>query len=343
MPPLGGTLGAKAKVSVQRSDVPFNHPELVARFRDFLRTAADVAAVHKGKVLVGIDELDRISDGTEAQRFINELKAVFNVPNCYFLVSVSEDALADFELSAMGMRTVFDSAFDSIVRVDYLDFLKARTLLNRRIIDLPEQFAALAYVLSGGLARELARVAEEIADERSEARALDAMAVYLVQRQLGRTARAAMDRLGRIADRQAGAALIPVLDEQPREDLSGDVLRAYAKQVSSTGVRADEADAVATIRLDVAVMINYLAVLLDVFSKTLTEDRMAIGLTRGLGDFETLARVRRYLGANPYGALELLHAFMTAWGINSQPTDPGLDATRPAAENPGPAAARMAD
>ncbi|MFD1046080.1 hypothetical protein ACFQ1S_11145, partial [Kibdelosporangium lantanae] len=199
MPPLGGTLGAKAKVSVQRSDVPFNHPELVARFRDFLRTAADVAAVNKGKVLVGIDELDRISDGMEAQRFINELKAVFNVPNCYFLVSVSEDALADFELSAMGMRTVFDSAFDSIVRVDYLDFPQARTLLNRRIIDLPEQFTALAYVLSGGLARELTRVAEEIADERSEARGLDAMAVYLVRRQLGRTARAAMDRLSRIA------------------------------------------------------------------------------------------------------------------------------------------------
>ncbi|MFD1049107.1 dihydrodipicolinate synthase family protein, partial [Kibdelosporangium lantanae] len=41
-----------------------------------------------------------------------------------------------------------------------------------------------------------------------------------------------------------------------------------------------------------------------------------------IGDFETLARVRRYLGANPYGALELLHAFMTAWGINPQPTDP---------------------
>lgn len=61
-------------------------------------------------------------------------------------------------------------------------------------------------------------------------------------------------------------------------------------------------------------MTTYLAVLLDVFNAALTEDRMAIGLVRGLGDFETLARVRRYLGANPYGALELLYAFEKAWG-----------------------------
>lgn len=316
--PLGATsLGVKGKVSVQRSDVPLNHPELVARFRDFLRTAAEVAATHKGKVLVGIDELDRISDGGEAQRFINELKAVFNVPNCFFLVSVSEDALADFELSAMGMRTVFDSAFDTIVRVDYLDFPLARTLLNRRIIDLPEQFAALAYVLSGGLARELARVAEEIADERSENRSLDAMASYLVRRQLGRTTRAAMDRLNR---EKAGAALIPVLDEQPREDVSGDSLRGYAEQIATAGLGADEPGAVAAVRLDVRVMITYLAVLLDVFTVHLTEERMATGLVRGLGDFETLARVRRYLGANPFGALELLQAFAKVWGLGPPAT-----------------------
>lgn len=85
--------GAKSKISVQRSDVPLNHPELVGRFRDFLNEAAKFVGKRDGKVLIGIDELDRISDGDDAQRFINELKAVFNVPNCYFLVSVSEDGL----------------------------------------------------------------------------------------------------------------------------------------------------------------------------------------------------------------------------------------------------------
>jgi hypothetical protein len=63
-------------------------------------------------------------------------------------------------------------------------------------------------------------------------------------------------------------------------------------------------------------MITYLAVLVDVFNTTLTEDRMAVGLVRGLGDFETLARVRRYLGANPHGALELLGAFTKVWDLS---------------------------
>jgi tetratricopeptide (TPR) repeat protein/GTPase SAR1 family protein len=306
--------GAKGKVAVQRSDVPLNHPELVGRFRDFLREVAAYVGTRDGKVLIGIDELDRISNGDDAQRFINELKAVFTVPNCYFLVSVSEDALADFELAAMGMRTVFDSAFDTIVRVDYLEFAQARILLNRRIIDLPEQFAALAYVLSGGLARELARMAEEIGDDRTaDTHDLATVAAHLVRRQLSRTTRAAADRLSRSDDRRAGAVLIPVLDEHPRGAISADELGAYATRVEETGRTDDEPALVAAIRLDVAVMARFLATLLRIFDNDLSEERMAVGRTRGLGDFETFARVRRYLGANPYGALELLNAGAKAW------------------------------
>lgn len=309
-------LGGKSKVSVKRDDVPLNHPELVDRFREFLRAAAEFVSARKGKVLIGIDELDRISNGDDAQRFINELKAVFTVPNCFFLVSVSEDALADFELAAMGTRTVFDSAFDTIVRVDYLGFTQARALLNRRIIDLPEQFAALAYVMSGGLARELARLAEEIGDDRvTESRELGEVTAQLVQRQLSRTTRAAADRLSRSEDRRAGAVLIPVLDEHPRDRITAAELHAYAAQVVNAGKPDDDPELVAGVRLDIVVMIRYLAMLLQVFDNDLTEERMAIGRARGLGDFETLARVRRYLGANPHGALALLGAFTKAWQL----------------------------
>lgn len=309
--------GAKGKVSVRRDDIPLNHPELVGRFRDFLRAAAEYIGRQGGKVLIGIDELDRISNGDDAQRFINELKAVFNVQNCYFLVAVSEDALADFELAAMGTRTVFDSAFDTIVRVDYLGFAQARALLNRRIIDLPEQFAALAYVVSGGLARELARTAEEIGDDRiTDNRELTSVTAYLVRRQLSRTTRAAADRLSRSVDRREGAVLIPVLDEHPRDAITVSELRTYATRVSETGKDDNEPNLVASTRLDVEVMVRYLAVLLQVFNNELSEERMTVGRVRGLGDFETLARVRRYLGANPYGALELLGAFAKAWGLD---------------------------
>jgi hypothetical protein len=214
----------------------------------------------------------------------------------------------------MGMRTVFDSAFDSIVRVDYLRFDEAKVLLSRRIMDLPEQFAALAYTLSGGLARELARTAEVIGMRQTpEKQQLGSVTAFLVRRQLSRTTRAATDRLGRLADRAAGAELIPILDEHPSEQLTGDRLREYATRLAAAGER--EAFG---IRLDVVVMVEYLAVLLDVFNNRLTEERMRIGRVRGLGDFETLARVRRYLGANPYGAQELLRAFSKVWGLTAR-------------------------
>ncbi|MEV4052219.1 tetratricopeptide repeat protein [Amycolatopsis sp. NPDC049688] len=313
VPSLSGT-ALKRKSSVKRDDVPLNHPQLVDRFRAFLGLAAEVVRDLDGKVLIGIDELDRISDGEGAQQFLNELKAVFNLPNCYFLVSVSEDALADFELSAMGMRTVFDSAFDTIVRVDYLTFDQAKLLLNRRVVDLPEQFSALAYVVSGGLARELIRLSEVIIDHKpSEKLELAMAAARLVRRQLGRTTRAAMDRLSRSPDRRAGAALIPVLDEDPVDELTGELLRTFAARIAATGTDDEEPGFVAGIRLDVAVMAEYLAVLLDVFDNRLDEPRMAVGAVRGPGGFETLARARRYLGANPYGARELITAFRKAW------------------------------
>ncbi|UOX91928.1 tetratricopeptide repeat protein [Amycolatopsis sp. FBCC-B4732] len=315
-PVVGATFGFKRKTSVKRDDVPLNHPQLVDRFRVFLGVAAAVARKLEGKVLIGIDELDRISDGERAQLFLNELKAVFNVPNCYFLVSVSEDALADFELTAMGMRTVLDSAFDAVVRVDYLTFEQAKQLLNRRVVDLPEQFSALAYVVSGGLARELVRISEAISDHKSSDKLdLAAVTARLVRRQLDRTTRAAMDRLSRSPDRQAGATLIPVLDEHPVDALTGKLLREFAKSVSEAGARGDaEPELVAGIRLDVSVMAEYLAVLLDIFDNRLDEQWMSVGTGPGPGGFETLARARRYLGANPYGAKELVSAIHKVWG-----------------------------
>jgi tetratricopeptide (TPR) repeat protein len=317
LPAIGGTaVGAKRRTAVRRDEVPLNHPELVDRFRRFLGKAEKVVGKLGGKVLIGIDELDRISDGEQAEQFLNELKAVFSVPNCFFLVSVSEDALADFELTAMGMRTVFDSAFDKIVRVDYLSFDQARQLLNRRIFDLPEQFTALTYVLSGGLARELSRVIEEVgSDESTEPQELGDVARRLVRLQLRGTTRAVMDRLIRSADRRAGAALIPLLDECPVDALTGDGLREFVRKVAGTRAQETEADLAGGIRSDIEVKVEYLAVLLDVFNGALDKERMAIGVAKGPGNFETLARVRRYLGANPHAAMTLLRAFCTEWNL----------------------------
>ncbi|MFC9919629.1 hypothetical protein [Agromyces binzhouensis] len=350
----GLSVGGKASGSVRRDDVPLNYPELVDEFRWFLEQAARVITddpthvrrlsalrpggtrppnterVRRAHVLVAIDELDRISDGDLAQKFLNELKALFGVPNCFYLVSVSEDALAEFELAAMGMRTVFDSAFDEIIRVDYLRLSEARALLDHLIVGLPRPFVALAYVLSGGLARQVVRIAYQMAEmgySSEGGAAIDTVSSGLVQRQLYRTLRAAVDQLFGILGSGSGTALFRVIDDWPVAEVpTGGRLRELesrlrALEVESNGnVSIDESasegrvDAVLIdgLRDEVAAMCNYLATILETFDHGLDESAFELHLQPGAAHFDVLARARRYLGANPRAADELLHAFRSA-------------------------------
>src|SRR5207237_651991 len=69
-------------------------PDIVADFRKFVTHLVDRTGT---RVIIGIDELDKIESDGKAQQFLNDIKAVFNLPNTFFLVSVSEDAMARFE------------------------------------------------------------------------------------------------------------------------------------------------------------------------------------------------------------------------------------------------------
>jgi hypothetical protein len=112
-------------------------PEIVERFRSFV----ELITREFSRVIIGIDELDKLKSETDARKFINEIKAVFNIPNCFYLVSVSENAISNFERRGMPFRDEFDSAFDDIRHVDYLTLDGSRRLLGRRVLNLPEIFS----------------------------------------------------------------------------------------------------------------------------------------------------------------------------------------------------------
>ena len=103
-------------------------PEIVDSLRSFLESIAQTR-----KVFVGIDELDKIESDERARQFVNEIKGIFGIKDCYFLLSVSEEAIGSFERRGIPFRDVFDSSFDEIVRVRYLKLEDATTLLNRRV------------------------------------------------------------------------------------------------------------------------------------------------------------------------------------------------------------------
>ncbi|MFD0201249.1 MULTISPECIES: hypothetical protein [Saccharothrix] len=110
----GGVKGFElaGKRAVTLTGRPLTYPEVVKRFRVFLgRIAAEQATERvrePGRVVIGIDELDRIGTGEPARRLLNEIKAVFDVQGCYYLVSVSTTVTRTFtaDLTADRLRTL---------------------------------------------------------------------------------------------------------------------------------------------------------------------------------------------------------------------------------------------
>ena len=90
--PVPVSFQAQRSWGTSLSREPRTLPEIVAQFRDFIA----IIATRGYRVLVGIDELDKLADN-DAQAFLNDIKAIFGFHGCNFLVSLSEDAAADFE------------------------------------------------------------------------------------------------------------------------------------------------------------------------------------------------------------------------------------------------------
>jgi KAP family P-loop domain len=132
------------------------HPELIAAFTRYLETYRGFGG---RKIVIAIDELDKLSTAEEAIGAVNSLKDLFHLPNTHFVVSVSEDALVRFVMRGIPFRDVFDSAFDNIVQVQPPSPEDAWKLLANRTGGFPISAALFCYAWSGGLPRDLIRAA----------------------------------------------------------------------------------------------------------------------------------------------------------------------------------------
>jgi len=160
----GAKLGAKRSRSLAAQ--PLTLPELISLYRQF------VAAVTVDRpLIVGIDELDKMASPREVRSFLNDIKSLFGQSDTYYLVSVSEQAMSAFERRGLPIRDVFDSVFDDVLHVGYLQLQESEALLQQRVIGMGPPFAALCHCMAGGLPRELIRCARKAvvaAEEESE-------------------------------------------------------------------------------------------------------------------------------------------------------------------------------
>lgn len=143
---------------VAKARQPWTLPEMIDAYREF---ASRIGKEHTLPVFVGIDELDKMASGEDAQRFLNEIKALFGQSKAFYFVTLSEDAMSAFESRGLPLRDVFESVFDDVLYVQPLTIAESEVVLHQRVVGMPPPFVALCHVVSGGLPRELIRAARQ--------------------------------------------------------------------------------------------------------------------------------------------------------------------------------------
>ena len=154
--PFAAEASVSAKEDLAQRQESF--PEIVERFKLFLALAAEA----RDQVVIGIDEMDKMESGEVATKFLNEIKGIFAVDRCFYLVSVSESAMSSFERRGLPFRDVFDSSFDEIITLAPLQLSRSKMVLRSHVVGLGPAYLDLCHCLSGGLPRDLLRVLREL-------------------------------------------------------------------------------------------------------------------------------------------------------------------------------------
>ena len=342
-----GTAQGQHKRGVSRAEQPLSYPEIVDDFRSFASKVAKDVHRTGDRVFIGVDELDKIGSAEQAEHFLNEIKGIFGVPNLYFMVSVSDDALTSFERRGLPLRDAFDSSFDEIIQVGPLSYAESRRLLYRRVIGLTEPYVALCHCVAGGLARELVRAARQVVrtgttltsapssnarsattrdgdfvspndytlagtdrDDRSPA--LGAISAAVIQDELRRKLSAVGHVLrnttaGSASDLQDTFHDIPHHLGPERPILN--ILDLMAKPGH------EEPPEVVSLRLDFSAYVYYCATLQEVFTDRLDKERIiqATSEPPESGSFESLANARNAFTIDTALAWRLISQFRKKW------------------------------
>ena len=328
---LGGKVGVKiAEVSGQeqtaKQRVPWTHPEIVDEYRRFLRAVAQEANEWNGRVFIGIDELDKIDQAEHAQKFINELKAVFDVPRVLYMVAVSEDALTSFEMRGLTVRDSFDTAFDEIIGVSALAYRESKKLLAKRVVAMPEAYVALSHCLSGGLPRDLIRAAREIV-YRGQQGEVQRDLRSICHTVLSRSLRARLNAVGsRVANQPIASSVSETLysiDSAISNGLDTGQLVAHAKSLKLAARQTRDTDETPLLRARTVVgsfasYLYFAATVADFFGDEFDEQRMRSAAERREGGVDALAASVRILSTDYRRAWMAIDGFRQIWSMPNQ-------------------------
>ncbi|QKJ32858.1 hypothetical protein HQ865_24905 [Mucilaginibacter mali] len=309
------------------TEKPLSNPEIVAAFADFLKDAAQIY-----QVIIGIDELDKLESAASAEQFLNDIKSIFGIPRCFFLISVSEDAMSNFERRGLPFRDVFDSAFDSIVYVEYLDLESTKRLLQRRVIGRPAVFFCLAYCFAGGLPRDVIRYFRDIARLSADTNELAAITARLVSDDVTAKLRAIAFSIKKYRTHEAAGKLLDLLFGDPAELTTGKLesmlnkLKRQMTALSSEIKKQQSAIGTDTIPPTLAEQWELLGLMEEVYAYLAFITTLYNLFTSGLDEakiqqieqnkgFEALAEARQILAVDKVIALKKINACRSKEGF----------------------------
>lgn len=153
--------GLSAAFQRSRSSAYTERPATVSSLiHDFRKFSRSVAKTLDAPVVVAIDELDKMSSSEKVSELLKGVKGIFDVPGVHYFVSISDEAARRLDLGGIAERNEFNSSFYQVFRLPPLSLVGASNILQSREAELDDRAVAVVTVLSGGVPREVIRLAD---------------------------------------------------------------------------------------------------------------------------------------------------------------------------------------
>ncbi|MFJ6076533.1 hypothetical protein ACIQFU_37940 [Streptomyces sp. NPDC093065] len=310
----------------------FTYPELVWEFRSLLSRISAIERQDNWKVFIGIYELDRLGSSEQARTFLAEIKAIFDVPRVYFVLSVSEDIGSAFIRRGLPTRDITDSSQEDVLVIEARTLEESRALLQIRVPGFTDPFVALVHALSGGLPRDLIRYTRKVTETHRRTRrpGLAALAREVLWEEAAQALTGFRAQLAHHEDSADSAqtvhdlhTLIAVIREadssQANPELEQRILHLahavhppHAEGTDPIGEPVQRWE-------EFSCYLHFIGTLLEVFARPNFAARKAAytGPDKTRGDLQRLAEARLEMTVSPRSARKILKQFRVHWALRS--------------------------
>lgn len=166
----GWQLARKISKQVQRQARPYTTMSLIDEFRDYIADAkmylndalqmSDPGTKERFRIIIAIDELDKILDTDKLHNMLKSMKAIFEMEDVYYILSISEDALETYRLRHVDTKNEIDSAFTHIIPVPPMDAIGSLAFYVEHHQSWVPELLPAAIVFGGGVPRDMHRLSQ---------------------------------------------------------------------------------------------------------------------------------------------------------------------------------------